>query len=247
MKELEAAFWRSCVLVCVWIYGVSLVHGAAPFEEGNRFFREGKFIEAERSYNRELATSGDSAAVRYNLGRVRESLGDPGGAMLEWERALRVNPEHQPSTEALELTRRSVGARIHPRQWWATTPLWCRGLEIWIIAVGAWGCFLAGIFGWLQRWRGFSLALLFLSVVLLCAGILWRRTSFWASQEAIVRERAVTARKAPADPAQALGEYPAGTMVRVIGSSAGWSRCILPDGIHGWIPSSAVERISVGD
>lgn len=246
MKGLVAAFWRSCVLVCVWIYGVSWVHGAAPFEEGNRFFREGKFIEAEQSYKSELDTSGDSAAVRYNLGRVREALGDPGGAMLEWERALRLKPEHQPSIEALELTRRSVGASIHPRKWWATTPLWCRGLEIWIIAFGAWGCLLAGLFGWQRRWRSVSLATVFASGVLLCAGILWRWTSSWASQEAIVRERVATARKAPADPAQALGEYPAGTMVRVIRSSAGWSRCILPDGTHGWIISSAVERISAG-
>lgn len=217
-----------------------------PFAEGNRFFREGKFNEAEKAYEREMALRGDSAAVRHNLGRVREALGDPGGAMLEWERALRIDAIHRPSLEALELARRSVGGSGPRQSWWWVTPSFLRGREAWLIAVGIWGAVGAGLGAWFFGWRAAALGLGILSLGMAGCGFFCWKASGWAQEEAVIRERVVTARKAPADPAPSLGDYPAGTIVRVVGTSASWTHCRLPEGSFGWIPSSAVEKISSG-
>jgi SH3-like domain-containing protein len=49
---------------------------------------------------------------------------------------------------------------------------------------------------------------------------------------------------APADPARSLGDLAAGSRVRILGESAGWNRCALPDGGEGWIISKGIERIA---
>ena len=86
----------------------------SAFEKGNTLFKEGKFAEAEQAYELALIDA-DTASVRFNIARVRESLGDSAGAMLEWERALRIDPGHKESIKALEEARRATGAITPPR------------------------------------------------------------------------------------------------------------------------------------
>ncbi len=218
---------------------------ASPFEDGNAAFKAGKFSEAEGFYNRQLAEGGDTAALRFNLGKTREALGDPGGAMLEWERALRLSPTHRPSSLALASARLTSGAWVAPAHWWSFfKPESARGLEGWIASVGAWLLVGAVLGAWAWNWRTGALLLGGSGAFLLWLGFMWSRDVAWEADLALVRERSVTPRMAPADPARSLGDLAAGSRVRILGESAGWNRCALPDGSEGWILSKGIERIA---
>lgn len=224
----------------------ALDSGQSAFEKGNTLFKEGKFAEAEQAYELAL-THGDTAPVRFNIARARDSLGDSAGAMLEWERALRVDPGHKESIKALEDARRATGAITRPRHWWnALRSAKTLGMELWFFAAGLWAC--VGAWGVAALGRRPKLAVL-IAVCGFCMAALggaWKYDDVLEADAALVRERSVTVRGAPADPARSLGELPVGSRLRILGESAGWFRCSIPGIGTGWLPSKAVERISSG-
>ena len=224
--------------------GLSAV-GATSFEEGNALFREGKFPEAEAAYNRSLAQEGDTAPTRFNLGRVREALADPAGAMLEWERALRLLPGYAPAREALATARAAVGSKVDPPRWWnRLQPDFVRGRERWVVAFGVWLAVIPGLFWALNRRRFGALVVALTGCALTALGAGWWLHAVAESEIALVTERAASLRAAPADPARLLDTLPAGSRVRVLDSSGGWNRVLAPEGQMGWIPQKSIERIS---
>jgi tetratricopeptide (TPR) repeat protein len=226
---------------------VALAHlaTATPFEEGNALFREGKFQEAEVAYNRSLVQEGDTAPTRFNLGRVREALADSAGAMLEWERALRLLPGYPPAVEALATARAAVGSKVDAPRWWnRLQPVFALGRERWVVAFGVWLAVIPGVFWALNRRRFGALAAALAGCVLTALGAGWWLNAMAETETALVTERAASLRAAPADPARLLDTLPAGSRVRVLDSSGGWNRVLAPEGQVGWLPQKSIERIS---
>ncbi len=215
-----------------------------PFAEANTLFKEGKYAEAESAYEKALVEK-DTAAIRFNLGRVREALGDTAGALLEWERALRLEPGHDASRDALRQLRKATGT-AHLGDFWLDRLRypWVVHRELWVLAMGFWlmGFGLWGVLGGKFPRSGPLLGAL--GFVIAAAGGYWKHQADIDPDLALIRERGITVRAAPADPARALGELPAGTPVRILGDSAGWNRCSIPGMGIGWIPSKSLERIS---
>jgi tetratricopeptide (TPR) repeat protein len=221
--------------------------GATPFEEGNALFREGKFQEAEVAYNRSLVQEGDTAPTRFNLGRVREALADPAGAMLEWERALRLLPGYPPAGEALATARAAVGSKVDPPRWWnRLQPVFAIGRERWVVAFGIWLAVIPGVLWALNRRRFGALAVAVAGGALTALGAAWWLNALAEAETALVTERAASLRAAPADPARLLDTLPAGSRVRVLDASGGWNRVLAPEGQTGWLPQKSIERISSG-
>ena len=224
----------------------ALNSGESAFEKGNALFKEGKFAEAERAYELAL-THGDTASVRFNIARARESLGDSAGAMLEWERAIRIDPGHKESIKALEDARRATGAITPPRHWWSTLrSTKTVGMELWLLAAGLWFCVGAWAVASLAHRPKLAALIAACGSCMAALGGAWKYDSTLEADAALVRERSVTVRGAPADPARSLGELPVGSRLRILGESAGWFQCDIPGIGTGWLPSKAVERISSG-
>ena len=238
------------LLFGVWGSGgmIGIARGleSAPsaFEKGNALFKEGKFDEAEKAYELAL-TQGDTASIRFNLARTREALGDPAGAMLEWERALRIDPDHGASLQALDDARRATGAVVPPTRWWSgRRSARTIGLELWVFAGGVWLCVCAWWLGALKRRPKLAALTATCGFCIATLGAAWKYDAMLEADAALVRERSVTVRGAPADPARSLGELPAGSRVRILNESAGWVQCSIPGLGSGWLPAKSVERIS---
>jgi tetratricopeptide (TPR) repeat protein len=238
------------LLFVVWECGgmIGIARGldstASAFEKGNALFKEGKFDEAEKAYEVAL-TQGDTASIRFNLARTREALGDPAGAMLEWERALRIDPGHGASIQALDDARRATGAVVPPKRWWSgLRSAKTIGLELWVFAGGVWLCVCAWWLGALKRRPRLAALTATCGFCIATLGAAWKYDAMLEADTALVRERSVTIRGAPADPARSLGELPAGSRVRILNESAGWVQCSIPEIGKGWLPSKSVERIS---
>ena len=244
LRLMVRAFSACIVSLAALLYACSTLLAATPFEEGNAFFEERKFAEAEAAYNRSLAQDGDSAATRFNLGRVREALGDSPGAMLEWERALRLRPGYEAAREALESARSTLGSKVDPLPWTLQIrPAWAIGRERWFLAGGAWLAVVCLLVCFVRRSRH----LLFSGAVVgfLCAalGWLWVRFAEAERAAALVIERTGSLRAAPADPARLLDSLPGGSRLRILDASGGWNRVVAPGGETGWILSKSIERI----
>ena len=220
---------------------------ATPFEDGNALFRDGKFDEAEAAYNRSLAQDGDAAPTRFNLGRVREALADPAGAMLEWERALRLLPSYEPAREALAAARATLGSKVDLPRWWnRLQPEPALGRERWVIAFGIWLAVIPGVIWAFNRRRFGALTCALAGCVLTALGAAWWLNAQAEAETALVTERAASLRAAPADPARLLDTLPAGSRVRVLDASGGWTRVLAPGAQMGWLPQKSIERISSG-
>ena len=241
MKSMRNIFFAALLALA----GAGNASPFAPFEEGNVLFREGKFEAAEAAYSRSLAQDGDAATTRLNLGRVREALADPAGAMLEWERALRLLPSYEPAREALSTARATLGSRVDPPRWWnRLQPDFALGRERWVIALGIWLAAISGLLWALKPSRFGALSCALVGCLLAALGAGWWFNALAEAQTALVIERAASLRAAPADPARLLDTLPAGSRVRVLDSSGGWNRVLAPGAQMGWLPQKSIERIS---
>lgn len=241
--SLHRVVGNLCVSVAFLCLAFSL--GAAPFDEGNAFFKAGQFGDAEVAYSRSLAQDGDSADTRYNLGKVREALGDPARAMLEWERALRLDSKHVPSRKALEAAHVTMNSKVATDSWWQKIqPDFTQRREAWVLALGIW-VLMTGIVGWWISRKHWAAVVLGLSGVIVgIAGFSWMNYAESERNIALILDRSVTLRAAPANPARELDLLPCGSRLEILDESGGWKYGKTSEGKLGWVPSKSVELIS---
>ena len=238
-----------CVVLALAILCGRALAGGGDFEAANQAYDQGKFAEAKAGYEK-LADAGEwSAHLFYNLGNADYRLGAPGRAMLDYERALALDPAHAEARANLAVLRKQTGARQRAAAW-EDAVFVGKSMDVWTIVAAA--------AAWLAV---FSFALIFTSkraeksglwlttaVALLvgayAAGVLW-----WRGQEstlAIVVAPQTEARLAPADSAGLAEALPAGSRVQVLSERGEWIYCVLPGAGRGWIPHTAVERVRPG-
>ena len=117
---------------------------AEDFAAANRAYADGDYAGARRGYERALA-DGPRVNVHYNLGNTFHRLGDPGRAILEYERALALHPRHPDATANLKLAREKSGARWIDEPWWQRGLLWVSpGNAVALATAICWFFLLAG-------------------------------------------------------------------------------------------------------
>jgi tetratricopeptide (TPR) repeat protein len=226
---------------------VSLVR-AAGLEDANQAYDQGKFAEAKDGYEK-LLESGGNANVYYDMGNTDYRLGSTGRAILDYERALALNPRHPEARANLRLLRDKAAAKLLPLSWQeqlaAVLPP-----ETWTIlaAVAGWSVLFAFLLIFTSRGRdNFGRWALAVFGVLVCAVALVPLRSIARDQDrAVITAHETQARLAPAESAGVAEALPAGSQVRVLSIRGPWVYCELPGAGRGWIPDGAVERIRPG-
>ena len=87
---------------------------AATWEAANEAYQHGKYEEAKVDYLQLVHTGHYSADLFYNLGNVWFKLGDPGRAILNYQRALLLNPELDEAKSNLRTVLKIVGNDDQP-------------------------------------------------------------------------------------------------------------------------------------
>jgi len=222
---------------------------AAEFEDAIQYYDQGKFAEAKESYEKLVEKGAGSANVYYNLGNTDFRLGSPGRAILDYERALALNPRHPEARANLKLLRDKTAAKVLPLSW--NEHLADK------LSPDAWAV-LAAVAGWVVL---FTLVLIITSrrrndsgrwALAMFAAMIGAAAAVSLSSIARNQNRAVIiaqqteARLAPAQSAGVAEALPAGTQVRVLSERGEWVYCELPGAGRGWIPDGAVERVRPG-
>ena len=212
-------------------------------------YHRGDYAEARRIYLLLREAEGDGAALHFDLGNCALKAGDLGRAILEYRRALRLDPRFQPARTNLEAARRLLPARVPPYAvppWEAFLASLPEGLpEAAVLVLSLLACLSAALVlllppGEARRfWARFLAASVLLGLLsaLLMAGsdaVLPRRRPV-----VVVAPAEVTA--APESGGKVLAILPPGSEILRVAEAGSRSLVLWGEG-RGWTDSSAVEE-----
>ncbi len=211
------------------------------FARGNRLYASGKYAEAVAAYESQVRRGADSANLFYNLGDAYQRVGNRGRAILNFQRALLLEPSHAEAAANLAF----IGGN-RPPELTTGSPLGVDALS-WLTAAGGWLA-LAGLMASAlrRRWRNPGLTL---AAVGLLGGLGGAWTLWWIEGKTYTSVRALTVANSvpvfysPADNSKVITTLPAGAEVRVLSAQGPWSYALLGDGTRAWISSGKIERL----
>lgn len=237
---------RSCFC---WCLALALVCSttASEFEDASRLYEQGQFAEAKQRYEELVARGEWTPNVFYNLGNTDYRLGANGRAMLDYERALALDPAHPEAQRNLNLLREQAGSRVMPQRWYDRLFLpWRVDAFALICAVAGWIAVFCFTLLLVSRTRrpslgGGGILALFIA--------LYGGAGGWLSAQkqalAIITNKEAVARLAPADQSDIATTLPAGSQVRVLTERGNWVYCDLPGEGLGWLPAEVLERVQI--
>lgn len=246
-------------IVMVLMLSAAALHAETAeqaFDQANQLYQQGKFTDAIEKYEAILQSGLVSAELYYNLGNAYYKTGNIGKAILNYERALRLQPNDDDILHNLQLANLMLMDRIEP------TPR----LFIWDWWEGIKGAFsLSGI-----TWIAYVIFLLVLgsiATVLLAGTYALRRVGFAAalggavllgialviffgklddvqrSDLAIVTANITTIKNSPDPKSTDAFVLHSGVKVLVTDRVNEWLKIRLADGKVGWIERNGCEVI----
>lgn len=251
------------IFVCAFLFaltcGAPFVfadEAATLFQQGNQAYQAGDYQQAAEAFERIIALKRENWQVYYNLGNAYFKQRKIGAAILNYERALRLNRANEDIRFNLDLANLSVTDHIlePPRSAivvWLDRALKFFSLEqsAWWALLFWWGAFLGLIFFFAGRKEGLRRAGLRLawisgSVCALFAALFFRQ---WYEQRTeqygIVMSSRIVARSSPAADATEVFIIHEGAKVRLQERSGVWLRIRLADGKVGWLQAESVTKI----
>jgi tetratricopeptide (TPR) repeat protein len=217
---------------------------ATDFARANAEYAAQHYQAAIDGYEALVRAGQRNSALFYNLGNAWYRRGDQARTILNYERALALDPEHAEAKANVQLVRDQARA----------LELVPQGAERFLSAIGP------GTYLWLAVaafWIGlFALAMLLFrrsaakTVVMVGSFILCGCAAYAlyvlensGRSRAIVLNKSIEARLATADNANSILALPPGSEVKLLSTRGDWSYAALPNNLRGWIPAKSVELV----
>ena len=226
-------------------------------EDADNSYMQEHYQEAAEIYETALQ-EGASADVYYNLGNTYYRLKEMGKAVLNYERALKLEPGNEDIRYNLDICKsKAIDQFNKPSEMffitWFKELVYSKNADQWGI-MGLVSLIIAMLGFGLYRFSnilGFRKFGFFVGAVLLVVAVLTNvasAMSYYAYQN---DSRAVVLStsslfKTSNDKEEPLRELNAGTTVEVVDeNSKGWWEIVLPNGKKGWVKQDTVEKIKL--
>ncbi|PZR74065.1 MAG: hypothetical protein DLM73_08865 [Chthoniobacterales bacterium] len=234
-------------LVCV---AAGPVRGAQDpaFATANQDYSEGRFQEAVDGYQRLVQAGRFDANLFYDLGNGWFRLGNFGQAILNYERALALEPHHPEAEANLRLARDEARA-LELRKTWIEKYIEAGTFIQYSIAasIAVWLAVFVSARLFFTRRRSLgpvALIIFFLIVFALASFALYtKETGSRGNSFAIVTGKEIEARLATADNASSILALPPGSEINILSERGDWIYAALPNDLRGWIPAKSVEKV----
>jgi tetratricopeptide (TPR) repeat protein len=247
------------VLLVLWgLARVAPAFATTPaelFQGANSAYEQGKFKEAAEAYEQILGYGVADPRVLYNLANADFKLGRLGPAILNYERALRLDPSDQDARDNLELARGQIRDRVEEveipypvkvvQDALDTVPIDALStifLGLYVVTCAFLGSLPVTTGQTRRRLLGYAAAAIGL-VTLLSAGALAESIRIRTEDRAIVMTDKVDVLSGPSAENTVLFTVHEGTRLEVRNRRDGWYQVSLPNAMSGWIPSGMVERV----
>ena len=224
---------------------------------GVQAYTDGKFSDASAAWTSIEESGQKSAKLYYNLGNAWFKQGNYPKAILNYERALRLDPSYSDARYNLEFTSNFVQDKIEPVPEFilksvARKVCYVMGSNAWavIFLVLLAAALVMGLLFLLgssvgKRRVGFYCGIVLL---LLSAGALsfslWQKSDSVKTDTAIVMSPVSSVKSSPSSgSSKDLFVIHEGTKVTILDEVGTWRNISLADGRQGWIPASDIEII----
>lgn len=224
---------------------------------GVQAYTDGKFSDASAAWTSIEESGQKSAKLYYNLGNAWFKQGNYPKAILNYERALRLDPSYSDARYNLEFTSNFVQDKIEPVPEFilksvARKVCYVMGSNAWavIFLVLLAAALVMGLLFLLgssvgKRRAGFycGIVLLLLSAGALSFSI-WQKSDSVKTDTAIVMSPVSSVKSSPSSgSSKDLFVIHEGTKVTILDEVGSWRNISLADGRQGWIPASDIEII----
>jgi tetratricopeptide (TPR) repeat protein len=240
--------WIRYFLAAIGYFALSIPHsfGGTTWEAANQAYQSGKYEAAKVNYLQLVRAGQYSADLFYNLGNVWFKLGDQGRAILNYERALLLDPSLDEAGSNLRTVLKIVGNDDQPTLRdrigaYADYFSLAASVAFWIFAFSF---FLAsqkhGPF--IVFWRRLCI---FAGFILLCsaAASVWIGSGPKDANRALIIGSAADLKYGPAVSARSVESLQIGEQVQLISERGDWTFCRVSTGDLGWILTRKAERI----
>lgn len=224
---------------------------------GVQAYTDGKFSDASAAWTSIEESGQKSAKLYYNLGNAWFKQGNYPKAILNYERALRLDPSYSDARYNLEFTSNFVQDKIEPVPEFilksvARKVCYVMGSNAWavIFLVLLAAALVMGLLFLLgssvgKRRAGFycGIVLLLLSAGALSFSI-WQKSDSVKTDTAIVMSPVSSVKSSPSSgSSKDLFVIHEGTKVTILDEVGSWKNIALADGRQGWITSNELEVI----
>lgn len=246
------------ILFC--LFAPLLVWGAfaqdTAIKEAEVAYTKEDYQAAIRIYEEVLGAYGESAAIYYNLGNAYYKAGEVAPAILNYERALVLDPGDADIRFNLQMAKQRAVDKIEPVGSFFLTR-WFKGIknmgaaDSWAkLGIGSFilflGCLLLFFFSrWIRlKKTGFYLGIIFLIITIFANIFGYNQKDELVHRDiAIVFSPTVTVKSSPDASGNDLFILHEGTKVYIKSTLGEWKEIELEDGNVGWMPGKDIQII----
>lgn len=240
----------------------SQASGIDYIAQGNTAFEQKQFKKATQMYERALR-DGESSLLRYNLGNAYYRLGDRAHAVLNYERALKLDPGNDDARFNLKFVNEKSKINETSGTNYFTTLIsgwvghlssntWAMiSLAMFVLMLAAIACYRIATGVALQKTGFFGAIVLGIIALLAMASAIYMYRHTTKAYYAIVMTDKAPANKSPRDGEKEEFKLPSGTKVEIIDSisndksanAAMWYMIETTSNKTGWMKKADLEKI----
>jgi len=227
------------------------------WNSANKAYAEGRWEEAIAGYEKISGMGLESAALYCNAGDACFKSGNIPMAILNYERALKIDPSYEDARYNLELLNEMIQDRIEPvpefiLKVWLKDICWIMDSDAWAIAFLVFMALtmaMALLFvlspSVSGRRAGFFTGIVVLLFAAASLGFsLWQKNDYMKQDHAIVMSPVSAVKSSPTSELSSdLFVLHEGTKVKIIDQVGQWNNIELADGRQGWIRSDDIGII----
>ena len=240
----RATVFSLAILFLGW--ATSFAQTDAQFAKANQEFASGDFKAAIEDYEALVRSGQDAPNLFYNLGNAYFRKRDFGRAILNYERALVLDPHHPEAEANLKIARDEAHAlELMPGKWESIFAFATENQFVITAAVAFWiGMFSIAALVLNRRRRLVALSVFSLSIFALAMVASYELDRGKTGRGlAVVTGENVEARLATADNANRVLTLPPGSEIKIVSQRGDWIYAALPNNLHGWMPANSAEQV----
>ena len=240
------------LIVCLNVQAV----GEFNLDKADEAYTAGSYDTALEIYNSALDKGYESADLYYNVANCYFRKGELAASILNYERALKLDPSNDDAKHNLEFAESRTVDKIDSLgsvflvDWWnaianiTSADAWAWiAISLFVVLLVSLSLYIFVRKMWVRK-VGFSVAIvaLFFTIIsILCAYTRYEVET--SKSEAIVFSQTVTIKSSPDSSGNDLFILHEGTKVNIKSTLGEWVEISTSDGNSGWMPASAIEVI----
>lgn len=225
------------------------------FEKANFYYNEARYDTAVVIYESILNEGYVSAPLLYNIGNAYFKMRNYPMAILNYEKALKIEPANDDIKQNLAIANALITDKIEPvpeffmRKIWTNIGNKLSANEWATMSLVLIAMVLVVVFLYLTaRTKGLKKSMFFIGILLiiccLCSIIYASQKHRYMNEhnDAIVMMPTITVKSSPSSSGTDLFVLHEGTKVKVLDKADNWNKIKIADGSVGWMPSSCITR-----